>query len=58
MKLMNLKTGIVIQDIPGHNSYVLTVKIIIHPKYGHCLISQGAYHGQIKLWAISNQLIK
>ena len=58
IKLLNLKTGIVIQDIPGHNSYVLTVKIIIHPNYGYCLISQGAYHDPIKLWAISNQLIK
>ena len=58
IKLLNLKTGIVIQDIPGHNSYVLTVKIIIHPNFGYCLISQGAYHGPIKLWAISNQLIK
>ena len=52
IKLVNLKTGEVIFDIISHNNYILDIKKIIHPKYGHCLISQGNNDDQIKLWAV------
>lgn len=52
IKLVNLKNGEVIFDIISHNNYILDIKIINHPKYGYCLISQGYNDDQIKLWAI------
>ncbi len=54
IKLLDLKTGNVIQNIIGHNNYVITIKIIFHPLYGQCLISQGVYDEQIKLWRIQH----
>ena len=34
----------------GHNDKVLTVKKIIHPQYGECMLSQGNYDDKIILW--------
>ena len=34
----------------AHFNFVLTIKKIIIPKYGECLISQGLKNDQIKLW--------
>ena len=48
-KLIDLDKGIIIKTLNGHNSRVLTVKKIIHPEYGECLISQG-WNEKIKLW--------
>jgi len=50
IKLIQLKKGIIIKDLVGHNNRVSTVKKIIHPIYGECIISQGKYNDQIKLW--------
>ena len=52
MKLIDIKEGIIINDLVGHNSLVLTIKKIIIPKYGECLISQSKSDNQIKLWNI------
>ena len=48
--LIDLKTGIIIKYLIGHNKRVLTIKKIIHPKYGECLISQNHKDSEIKLW--------
>lgn len=52
IKILDLTKGDIIQNIEGHYNYVLTLKTIFHPQYGQCLISQGAYEDQIKLWVI------
>ena len=52
IKLVDLKNGIIQKEIEGHNKDVLTIKNIIHPQLGECLISQGKYDSQIKLWII------
>ena len=49
IKLIDLNKGI-IKQFKGHKDYVLTIKKIIHPKYGECLISQGLEKDGIKLW--------
>ena len=49
IKLIDLKKGIIIKDINGHNSTVITIKKIIHPKHGECLISKDFYDN-IKFW--------
>ena len=49
IKLIELNSEKII-DFIGHKKYVLTIKKIIHPKLGECLISQGPLDDQIKLW--------
>ena len=50
IKLIELKSGKNIRNLIGHNNRVITIKKIILPKYGECLISQGYNNDQIKLW--------
>ena len=50
IKIINLKTEKIIKSLVAHNKRVLSMKIIMHPIYGECLISQGDYDDQIKLW--------
>ena len=52
IKLIESKYGKVIKELRGHNYAVLSIKSIIHPKYGKCLISQGSMNDSIKLWVI------
>ena len=52
IKLIELNKGIIIQELMNHNYGVLTIKKIFIPKYGHCLLSQGRFNDQIKLWII------
>ena len=52
IKLIDLNKGIVIKDLNGHNKSVATIKKIIHPLYGECLLSQNMDNSQIKLWII------
>lgn len=53
IKLMDIKNGLLINELNGHNREVLTIKKINHPIYGECLISQGYEEDQIKLWSCS-----
>jgi WD40 repeat protein len=50
IKLIELKTGDVINNLIGNNKIVLTIKKLFHPKFGKCLLSQGNKDNQIKLW--------
>ena len=50
IKIMNLKSEKIEKCLLSHNKRVLTMKIVLHPIYGECLISQGDYDDQIKLW--------
>ena len=50
IKLIDLNDGNIIKDLNGHSKAVTTVKKIIHPEYGECLISQGMRDDQIRLW--------
>ena len=54
IKLVDLKDGLIIKSLTGHNQTVLTIKKIKHQKYGECLISQGYMDDQIKLWNNKN----
>ena len=49
IKLINIKNGVIKNNLIGHTNWVLTIKKIVHPNYGECLISQGYTNGQIKL---------
>ena len=50
IKLINLENGFIYQTLLAHKEKILTMKKIIHHKYGECLISQGYRDDQIKLW--------
>ena len=50
IKLIDLKNGKVVKNLEGHNKDVLTIKKIIHPEYGECLISQSLSKDQLKKW--------
>ena len=47
--LLELKNEILVKTLEGHNHYC-TMKKIIHPHYGECLISQNAKNSKIKMW--------
>ena len=55
IKLIYLKNGINIKNLIGHNNTVFCIKkIFINSYYGECLISQGCFNDQIKLWVNKN----
>ena len=54
IKLIDLNKGIIKKVLTDHNNYVLTIKKIIHPRYGHCLVSQGYKSDKINLWINNN----
>ena len=53
IKLVELNKGLIIKSITGHNDEVITVKMIVHNKYGECLISQNWCNSKIKFWKIN-----
>ena len=57
IKLIELKNGLIVKSLISHINRVITVKKIIHPKYGNCLISQNIKKIEIKLWVIQNNNI-
>ena len=50
IELIDLNSKKIISVLNNHNSDVITIKKFIHPKFGECLISQGVFYGEIKLW--------
>ena len=54
IKLLELKKGIIIKDLVGHNNEVITIKKLNHPIFGECLISQGIDNDKIKIWIINS----
>jgi len=50
--LIDLNKGCNIKTLIGHEDSVLTIRKLIHPIYGECLISKGVGNEQIKLWGI------
>ena len=55
IKLIDLKAGVIINELKGHNKMVCSIKKIIHPKFGECLISQGFRKDQILIWRNKNE---
>ena len=56
IKLVELNNNLIIKSLLGHNNKALTVKKIILPQYGECLISQGYKADKIILWSYKNQI--
>ena len=50
IKLIELKNGLIVKNLTGHNNEVITVKKIVHPYYGEILVSQNGGESKIKIW--------
>ena len=50
IKLIDFKNQYYLKDLRGHSNEVCTIKKIVHPTLGECLISQGLANEQIKMW--------
>lgn len=50
IKIVDIKNSKVINELKGHNGEVINIKKINLPKFGECLISNGSYQEQIKIW--------
>ena len=55
IKLIDLKAGVIIKELKGHNKMVCSLKKIIHKKLGECLVSQGFRKDQILIWFNKNE---
>ena len=55
IKLIDLNAGVIIKELKAHNKMVCTIKKIIHPYFGECLISQGFRKDQILIWRNTNE---
>ena len=56
IKLINIKEGKIVKSIANSNAGGLNyigVKLLDHPQYGKCLITQAQY-GQISMWCINH----
>lgn len=51
--LINLKSANVIKSFEGNQEYFFSIKTIIHPVFGHCLLYQGNIKNNIILWQIN-----
>ena len=54
IKLIELEKGIIIKELKDHKKEAISIKTIIHPNYGKCLLSQGNGEDTIKLWINKN----
>ena len=50
IKLVEYNNGKIIQKLEGHKNKVISIRMIIHPHFGKCLLSQASYINSIKLW--------
>ena len=52
IKLIDLNKKLIVNSISVHSNKVITIKKIIHPSIGECIISQNFERSKIKLWSI------
>ena len=54
IKIVDYNNDNIIIEKRAHPEKVISLKKIYLPKYGNCLLSQGAKQDSIKLWIIKN----
>jgi WD40 repeat protein len=52
IKIVDINNGKIVKSIGGHQSTVLSLKVINLDKSGYCLASQGMGKGEINFWEI------
>ena len=54
IKLINLENNKIVNSLIGHRKGISSFKIIFHPKFGKCIISQGSNNEQIRIWTFKD----
>ena len=54
--LLELNNGTILENLTEKNNCVVTIKKIMHPIYGECLLSQNVLNSSIKLWINKNRV--
>ena len=57
IRLVDYNKGEIIHKLCEHKDIVISIKKIVHPHYGKCLLSQAANENCIKLWIIKNNYV-
>jgi WD40 repeat protein len=57
IRLIQIREGLIVKYLEGHQHGIFSMKKISIPKYGECLLSQGYDIDQIKLW-VDKKFIK
>ena len=50
IKILDIEKETIIKELLVHLDVVKTIRKLIHPKYGECLLTQGKTEENIKLW--------
>jgi WD40 repeat protein len=58
IEILDIEKETIIRELAGHLDVVKTIRKLIHPKYGECLLTQGKKEENIKLWITINLNIK
>lgn len=58
LKVIDLENEIVVNTLIGHTHNIITIKTVMHPVYGECVITQELYTGQMKLWVNKKNKMK
>ena len=56
IKLIELSNEKIIKELKGHDGVVFSIKTVVFPEYGKCLISQGS-DDLLKLWVINKHYL-
>ena len=51
LQIIDLESEKVVNTLIGHSHNIITIKTVIHPVYGECIVSHELYTGQMMLWA-------
>lgn len=54
LKIIDIKNNENHKDLINSNNFIRTIKKIIHPYYGECLIVQGACKSKITMWTLKH----
>ena len=57
IKLVDLKYGTIVKRLSGHKGYIVTIRKIILPNYGECLISQELKQFEFKVGNLRNSVV-
>ena len=58
LKVIDLNDEDVVNTLIGHTHNIITIKTVLHPLYGECIITQELYTGQMKLWVNKRNRMK
>jgi len=54
IKLVDFNLGLILKCFIGYSDIVVTIKKVIHPEFGECIISQNFKESKIKIWMNDN----